>query len=93
MTWKKKIIKDISNLSYSFALRLANAEFWFTAIKGNKSQGSGNKLTLGLGGGNFSPTSILGSEEKYCKCFLAVFDASGTEHGRLLEASPEGPTV
>lgn len=91
MTWKKKPIKDISNLSYSFALPLANAEVLFTKIKGNKSQGSDNKLTLGLGRG-FSPSTVLGNGEKYCKYSLAVLDASGTERGRLVEASPEGPT-
>lgn len=47
-------------------------------------------LALGRG---FSPTTILVSGEKYHKYSLAVFDASGTERGRLAEASPEGSTV
>lgn len=92
MTWKKKPIKDISNLSYSFTLSLANAEFLFMKIKVNKSEGSGNKLTLGLGR-DFSHTTILGSGEKYCKYFLAVLDAPGTERCCRVEASPEKPTV
>lgn len=61
-------------------------------MNGNKSRGSGDKLILGLGR-DFSPTAILGSGGKYCNYFLGVLDAAGTEHGCLVGASPEGPTV
>lgn len=85
MTWKKKPIKDISDLSYSFGLPHANVEFLL--IKGNKSQGSGNKLTLGLVR-DFSPTTLLSSGEKYSKYFLAFLDTSDTECGCLVWCQP-----
>lgn len=66
MTWKKKPIKGISNLSYSFAFPLADAESLIMKTKGNKSQGSGNKITLDLGR-ILSPATVLSSGEKYCK--------------------------
>lgn len=87
MTWKKKPIKGISNLSYSFGLPLANAEFLFIKIKGNRSQGSGNELALGLVW-DFSPTTYLSSGEKYNKYFLAFLDTSHTECGCLVWCQP-----
>lgn len=87
MTWKKKPIKDISNLSYSFGLPLANAEFLVIKIKGNWSQCSGNKLALGLVR-DFSPTTHLSSGEKCSKYFLAFLDTSDTECVCLVWCQP-----
>lgn len=87
MTWKKKPVKDISHLSYSFGLSLANAEVLLIKIKGNRSQGSGNKFALGLVR-DFYPTARLSSGEKHSKYFLAFLDTSDTECGCLMWCQP-----